>query len=203
MAKKMTKDTFYGSGKVYSVAYEEGMIDKDTILTKLETIMTEDNQIGYLKNGFTFTVETETLTDQSDLGEMKIDTITKEKGKCDFAIFNASLPVIAEQFPTAKITSGESAEATIMEVGGLAGMDDTKHVIVFHHHDTQEGDTIAISVGKNMSGFSTAWKQDSVTPFSCSFEAQPYNDEGRFYMLVKTPVSKKWADFASNAAVSS
>ena len=202
MAKKMTKDTFYGSGKVYSVAYEEGMIDKDTILTKLETIMTEGNQIGYLKNGFTFTVETETLTDQSDLGEMKIDTITKEKGKCDFALFNASLAVIAEQYPTADIT-GDSESATIMEVGGLASMDDTQHVIVFHHHDTQEGDTIAISVGKNMSGFSTAWKQDSVTPFPCSFEAQPYNDSGRFYMMVKTPVSKKWADFASDAAVSS
>ncbi|MGN1416935.1 MAG: hypothetical protein ACI4XF_08830, partial [Oscillospiraceae bacterium] len=193
MAKKMTKDTFYGSGKVYSVAYEEGMIDKDSILAKLEEIMVEDNQIGYLKNGFTFTVETETLTDQSDLGEMKIDTITKEKGKCDFSLFNASLAVIAEQYPTAKIAS-DTEDATIMEVGGLAGMDDTKHVIVFHHHDTQEGDTIAISVGKNMSGFSTAWKQDSVTPFPCSFEAQPYNDSGRFYMMVKTPVSKKWAD---------
>lgn len=193
MASKMTKDTFYGSGKVYSVAYTEGMISKDTILEKLETIMVEDNQIGFLKNGFTFTIETETLSDQSDLGEMKIDTITKEKGKCEFALFNASLAVISEQYPTA--TAEPVTGGTILEVGGIENMDDTQHVIVFHHHDTQQGDTIAISVGKNMSGFSTAWKQDSVTPFACSFEAQPYNDSGRFYMMVKTPVSKKWADF--------
>lgn len=197
MAAKMTKDTFYGSGKVYSVPYNEGDISSSTILTKLEQIMVKDNQIGYLKNGFTFTVSTEKLTDQSDLGEMKIDTITKETGKCEFALFNASLAVIGEQYPTAKITSGEGPDATILEVGGISNMDDTKHVIVFHHHDTQEGDTIAVAVGKNMEGFSTAWKQDSVTPFSCSYQAVPYNDSGRFYMLVKTPVSKKWADFAS------
>ncbi len=193
MASKMTKDTFYGSGKVYSKDYSEGEIDSATILSTLESIMTEENQIGYLKNGFTFTVETETLSDQSDLGEMKIDTITKETGTCEFSLFNASLEVIAEQYPTASATS--SGSATIVEVGGIENMDDTCHVIVFHHHDTTMGDTIAISVGKNMSGFSTAWKQDSVTPFSCKFEAQPYNDEGRFYMLVKTPPEKKWADF--------
>ena len=52
MASKMTKDTFYGSGKVYSVAYTDGMINKTDILEKLETIMVEDNQIGFLKNGF-------------------------------------------------------------------------------------------------------------------------------------------------------
>ncbi len=199
MATKMTKDTFYGSGKVYSIPYTEGSIDKATILEKLETIMVEANQLGYLKNGFTFTVETETLSDQSDLGEMKIDTITKEKGKCDFALFNASLAVIAEQYPTANVTS-ETENATIVEVGGIENMDDESHIIVFHHHDTKLGDTIAISVGKNMAGFSTAWKQDSVTPFPCSFEAQPYNDSGRFYMLIKTPPTKKWADFNDTPA---
>ena len=146
MAAKMTKDTFYGSGKVYSVPYNEGDIDKSTILTKLETIMVKDNQIGYLKNGYTFTVSTEKLSDQSDLGEMKIDTITKETGKCEFALFNASLAVIAEQYPTANVTSGGSSDATIVEVGGISNMDDTKHIIVFHHHDTQEGDTIAVAV---------------------------------------------------------
>lgn len=202
MAAKMTKDTFYGSGKVYSVPYNEGDINKSTILTKLETIMVKDNQIGYLKNGYTFTVSTEKLSDQSDLGEMKIDTITKETGKCEFALFNASLAVIAEQYPTANVTSEVSGEATIVEVGGISNMDDTKHIIVFHHHDTQEGDTIAVAVGKNMEGFSTAWKQDSVTPFSCSYEAVPYNDSGRFYMLIKTPVSKKWADFAGEPSSS-
>lgn len=120
MASKMTKDTFYGSGKVYSVAYTDGMINKTDILEKLETIMVEDNQIGFLKNGFTFTIETETLSDQSDLGEMKIDTITKEKGKCDFALFNASLDVIAEQYPSIANAVVESAKSLHKQLyGGL------------------------------------------------------------------------------------
>lgn len=195
----MTKETFYGSGKVYSMkapaAGEDGVIlSKETILATLKTLMTEGNQIGYLKNGFTFSVETQTLSDKSDLGEMKIDTITDEEGKCTFSIFNCNIETIANQYPTASYSAiGDGAYVT--EVGGIENMDDSSHVIAFHHHDTEVGDTIAVCLGKNMSGFENAWKQDSVTPFSCTFNAQPYDDSGRFYMLIHTPVSYEWDDF--------
>lgn len=203
MGKEMRKETFYGSGKVYSTPYNKADFptvketakvtdgEMEAILTWLKKVMIDDNQIGYLKNGFTFNIATETLSDQSDLGEMKIDTITKETGTCTFSLFNCSIDVIAEQYPTAGYGSATTGEIT--EVGGLDNMDDTEHVIVFKHSDTQNGDTIAVCVGKNMSGFETAWKQDSVTPFTCTFNAQPYTDSGRIYRLIHVPKGYDWS----------
>lgn len=204
MAKEIRHETFYGSGKVYSAKYDKSKFpaiakvkeitkeEAEALIAWLKTIMTEDNQVGYLKNGFDVLIETETLSDQSDLGEMKVDEITKEKGTCTFSLFNCSLETIATQYPTAAYGTETTTGIEVTDVGGLDNMDDTEHVIVFHHSSTQAGDTIAICVGKNMSGFENAWKQDAVTPFTCKFNMQPFTDSGRFYRLVHTPKGYQW-----------
>lgn len=206
MAKEMRKETFYGSGKVYSTDYDKSTFptiadpkkitssEASALTDWLKTVMVADNQVGYLKNGFDVLIETETLSDQSDLGEMSIDTITKEKGTCTFSLFNCSLETIADQYPTAAYSQDIESQVEVAEVGGLENMDDTEHVIVFYHSDTQNGDTIAICIGKNMSGFENAWKQDAVTPFTCKFSMKPYTDTGRFYRLVHTPKGFKWSE---------
>lgn len=215
MPKTQREETFYGSGKVYSRNYDKTTFpavadpkavtaaEAQAIITFLKGIMVSDYQIGYLKNGFTFKIDTNTLSDHSDLGEMKIDVITEETGTCEFSLFNCSIDVIAEQYPTAAYSKDDDTGLEIAEVGGLANMDDTEHVIVFYHADTQNGDTIAICVGKNMSGFETAWKQDSVTPFTCTFNARPYTADGRFYRLVHMPKGYDWGDTPVTPTVSS
>ena len=206
MPKTQREETFYGSGKVYSQPYNKATFpavlnsaavthaEALAIIAFLKGIMVSDYQIGYLKNGFNFKIDTNTLSDHSDLGEMKIDVITEETGTCTFALFNCSIDVIAEQYPTAAYSKDAATQLEIAEVGGLSNMDDTEHVIVFYHSDTQNGDTIAICVGKNMSGFETAWKQDSVTPFTCTFNARPFTTDGRIYRLIHMPAGYKWND---------
>lgn len=213
MSKVQREETFYGSGKVYSRAYDKTTFpavadpssitpaEAQAIIAYLKATMVSDYQVGYLKNGFDVKIDTETLSDQSDLGEMKIDTVTKETGTCTFALFNCSIDVIAEQYPTAAYSKDNTTGLEITEAGGLANMDDTEHVIVFYHSDTQNGDTIAICVGKNMSGFETAWKQDSVTPFSCTFNMRPFTADGRFYRLVHTPSGFNWGASVSSVAM--
>ena len=203
----LEKRTFYGSGKVYGVKLTSivyPILSKATILSQLATWMVEANQMGYVKNGFKFSVSTETLDDQSDLGEMRVNLITKEKGTANFALFNANAETVAKWYPTGSISTVASASGSVKvaEVGGISNMDDSLFVIIFHHQDTQYGDTIAVSVGKNMQGFDAEWTPDKVTPFACQFECQPYDDTGRLYMQVDTPVGYPWADF-SGATVSS
>ena len=100
----MTKKTYYGSGRVYSADYDASTFPKvaDTkaitpeeaaaIIKFISGIMVEDNQIGYLKDGYEVKVETSNLSDKSDLGEMKIDVISDEKGTSNFKLFNANIP---------------------------------------------------------------------------------------------------------------
>ena len=200
MSTTMDERSFYGSGKVYGKKLENisyPIFTKENILSKLAELMVPENLMGYVKNGFTYSLETESLDDQSDLGEMKVNIITKEKGKCTFALFNANAETIAKWYPTGAVNTVTSGGNTVKvaEVGGLGNMDDSQFLIAFHHQDTNNGDSIAVMVGKNMKGFDAAWTPGQVTPFSCEFEAQPYTKKGRIYMQVDTPVGYPWTDF--------
>ena len=200
MSATMDERSFYGSGKVYGkklTAVSYPIFTKDNILAKLAELMVPENLMGYVKNGFTYSLETESLDDQSDLGEMKVNIITKEKGKCTFALFNANAETIANWYPTGVTDDVTSADGTVRvaQVGGIGNMDDCQFIIAFHHQDKANGDSIAVCVGKNMKGFDAAWTPGQVTPFACEFEAQPYTKKGRIYMQVDTPVGYPWTDF--------
>lgn len=200
----MSKKTFYGSGRVYSVAYDADTFPKientkaptqeeiETMCAFLKLVMTEDNQIGYLKGGYQFNISTNNLSDKSDLGEMKIDVITEENATCQFSLFNANAETIAAQYPTAQYGTETTTGFGVATIGGLAGIDETPHVIVFKHDDTAYGDTLVICLGKNVSGFDAVWSQDSVTPFACNFAVQPYNSKGNLAMFIDAKVGYKW-----------
>jgi len=203
----LKKKTFYGSGKLYGVKLSTityPILSEDTILANLANWMVEANQMGYVKGGFKFSIKTETLDDQSDLGEMRVNLITKETGTCNFALFNANSETVAKWYPTGRTNTvaTEHGNVDIAKVGGIENMDDSLFIIIFHHQDTTNGDTIAVSVGKNMQGFDAEWTPEKVTPFACQFECQPYDDSGSLYMQADTPVGYPWADF-SGVTVSS
>lgn len=201
----MTKKTYYGSGKVYSADYSESTFPKvadvhkitaeeaAAIISFIAEIMNEDNQIGYLKDGYEVKVETSNLSDKSDLGEMKVDVISDEKGTSNFKLFNANGETIAKQYPTAKHSKDEASGFGFTFVGGLDGMDETLHVVIFKHDDKKYGDTVVVTVGKNTSGFDAIWKQDSVTPFACSYALEPFYNSGEFILICDCKAGHVWA----------
>lgn len=176
-----TRKTYYGSGSIYEIEYVEGTTQIPTtqsaIRTFIETYCIEDNQIGYLKNGFQFEMSPDVLEDQSDLGEMKISVITKENATVTFALFNANGATISKLYPTASTTDG------VTIVGGLKGTTQKDHVIIFVAADETYGKTVLIAVGKNTSGFNLNWNPDSVEPFSCTYSLVPYNSSGNIMVF--------------------
>ncbi len=202
----MTKKTYYGSGKVYSADYDASTFPKVKDLRKITSeeatavisfitgVMTEDNQIGYLKDGYEVKVETSNLSDKSDLGEMKVDTITDEKGTSNFKLFNANGETIAKQYPTAKHSKDTESGFEFTFVGGLDSSDETVHVVVFKHDDKKYGDTVVVVIGKNTSGFDAVWKQDSVTPFACSYALEPFYDSGEFLLICDCKAGHVWTE---------
>lgn len=196
----MTKRTFFKSGKIYSKVFDSTeraafpTFASDTTMTAAEaaalkayiqSVCVAANQIGYLKGGCSITITADKTEDQSDLGEMKVSIIQKETGTVTFGLFNANTETIAKQYPTATYAKNDSAGVEMVQVGGIENIDDNPHLIIFEHLDNANGNQYAILIGKNMSGFENAWKQDAVTPFQCQFTAEPYNNKGRFYMLVE------------------
>jgi len=183
----ITKKTFYGSGSIYEIEYDESAVTIPTTQTAVksfaETYGIEDNQIGYLKGGFQVQLDATKLEDQSDLGEMKVSLITKEEGKMIFKLFNANGATISRLYPTAKTTDG------ITVVGGLKGTEQKEHIILFIAADEAEGKTVFIAVGKNTTGFTLNWNPDSVEPFACEYSIIPYNTDGN--LLVVADLTKE------------
>lgn len=201
----MKKKTYYGSGSVYTFDYDEATFptfaditniseaEAEAAIEFIDSNMIADNQIGYLKDGYQVSVKTETISDKSDLGEMKIDAITDETATTQFKLFNANGETIAKQYPTAQHGTDSTSGFEFTQVGGLNNLDETVHVIIFRHSDKKYGDTVVISVGKNTSGFDAIWKQDSVTPFPCTYELEPYDDDGHFLLIIDCKAGHVWA----------
>ncbi len=181
---KPKRQTYYGSGTIYEFPKPatEGWTIPDTtaaIKTFVETYALDTNQIGFLKNGFQLATTTETLTDQSDLGEMKIDVITKEEAQITFALFNSNGETLERLYPTASTTSG------VTTVGGLANASQIDHVLMFvSANKNEDGEqTVFIALGKNTSGFNINWNPDSVEPFSCQYTVVPFNTDGNLFRM--------------------
>lgn len=213
MAEKIsTKKVYYGSGYIYDVVYDEntfptGLFDTDgnvvsskmsELITFIKNSMTDDNELGYLKNGYELDITAEKFSDKSDLGQLKITAISDENGTAKFSLFNANAETISRLYPTAKYGFDETTGFAVTEVGGLTNLNDDAHVLIFRHSDTAYGDTVTVCVGKNTSGFSAIWKQDSVTPFACEYELIPYTDDGRIAMFVDCAKGYAWT--GSNSA---
>ncbi|MGN0665393.1 MAG: hypothetical protein ACI4KF_02575 [Huintestinicola sp.] len=199
MSTTITDKTAYGSGKVYTPEYEADSFPmfKDAkepteeeitaLMNYIKPLMVTDNQIGYLKGGYQFNIATEKLTDQSDLGEMKVDLITKETGTVTFGLFNSNTQTIGRIYPTAKYKAVGGYGVTT--VGGLGDMDASEKLVIFHRIDNKKGDTICVCRGKNTSGFDRAFKNDAVTPFAVNFECQPLDEKGNIYIEIDCPAA--------------
>lgn len=202
----ITNKTYYGSGRFYSDNYDKETFpmpvdpkkitkeEKDALIQFIAIRLNETYQIGYLKDGYQFSISTNKLSDKSDLGEIKIDVITAEDATVKISLFNANAETISKQYPTAK--NCEIEGFSITTVGGLGDIDETPHVLIFKHDDNKYGDTIVICIGKNTSGFDAVWKQDSVTPFPCTYDVEPMNEKGRLVMFIDCPADTDWAALA-------
>lgn len=180
----VTRDTYYGSGTIYEFVKPSSFTIPSTeaaIKTFVETYCTENNELGFLKNGFSTEVSTENLEDQSDLGQMKVSLITSETATMSFALFNSNGETLSRLYPTAK-TVGK-----VTTVGGLANASQAEHVIVFvgaQKNDSNEQD-VFIAIGKNTSGFTINWNPDSVEPFSCEYTIIPFTQSGNIFRMAK------------------
>lgn len=173
--------TTYGSGTLYALDPTGITIPTTEAAAKtfVETYCTEENQLGFLKNGLTITIDPESLTDQSDLGEMKIDLLTQENATVETAVFNVNGETVARVYPTATYTD------SVMVVGGLSGVAQDAKLYIFVEANVQNGkQQVVIFLGKNTSGFSIQWSPDGVQPFSINLAVEPFNTQGNLFVMV-------------------
>nr|DAU71507.1 MAG TPA: hypothetical protein [Caudoviricetes sp.] len=134
--------------------------------------------IGLLKGGYSFASTITALSDQDDMGILKVDDVQDEKATSTFSLFNPNTKVIEQVYPMSKYGESADGKLKIASLGGIANKKDEAYDVLFVHPDTAEGDICIYSIGKNISGLTIDFKPGAVTPLPCSYASQTLNSTG-------------------------
>lgn len=167
----------------------------------LKELRTSENELGALKNGYTYQTEITMMKDSSDMGQQKVNDIQEETGKASGAIFAANGDTISRMYPMAKTGYNEEMKMRITAIGGKGNQDDTEWETLFVHPDTKEGDTVIYTRGQNFEGLQRSFQPSQVTPQQFSYESLPLDDSGRLAYEFDMPAGFQWADTSTRTGV--
>lgn len=198
---KPTPRVFKGSGYIFvrehtsSKTYPKPVnitnptdTEAEAITEFVKELAAAKNELGYLKNGYTFATTITALSDQDDMGRLKIDDIQDETGQSTFSLFNANTDTIDSLYPMAAAGYNSSKKFGIASIGGVSNKKDTTYDILFVHPDTVEGDICIYSIGKNITGLTLAFAPNAVTPIPCTYASQVLDNTGRLaYITTHDP----------------
>lgn len=167
--KDESKKIVLGSGDIYCMKYT-GTIPEDSVLE------TEENRLGHVQGGATFTYSSESYTAQDDMGKVTKIITTSEKGTLGFGVCTFNGKTLSKLCKTARST--EEAGHRKTKIGGISVADETSYIFRFYHPDTVDGNIRLTVVGKNSADLEIAFKKDQETVLNPEITAEPMDNEG-------------------------
>lgn len=167
--KDESKKIVLGSGNVYCVPWT-GTIPENSEFEK------EENRLGHISGGATFTYSTESYTAEDDMGKVKKIITTKETGTLGFGICTFTGNTLKKLCKTARSTEAEGHRKT--KIGGISVADEQSWLWRFHHPDSTDGDTRLTVLGKNSADLQMAFQKEQETVLNPEITAEPMDDEG-------------------------
>lgn len=168
--KDESKKIVLGSGEIYVKKWDGSAIPSDTELEK------EENRLGYVQGGATFTYSSESYTAEDDMGKVKKIITTSETGTLGFGICTFNGKTLSKLCKTARSTEESGHRKT--KIGGISVADETSYIFRFYHRDTVDGDIRLTVVGKNSADLELAFKKDQETVLNPEITAEPFDSEG-------------------------
>lgn len=146
----------------------------------------EANLIGRTKDGATFTHTTASYTAKSDDGIAQRTEMTEQTVTLSFGLITWNGRTIEKIVPTA-IASNITVEGTDKKrrrtVGkSLSSADGKLYVVRAVHKDKVKGDVRYTIIGKNLDGFSAAYKPGVECTITPTITAEP-DDNGDLYII--------------------
>ena len=202
----MTQRVFKGSGEIFVREHSDSKpfpapadIENITqeefaaIAAYLVEIKKAENELGYIKNGYTFTETMTAVSDAPDLGQMRVDDISEETASNAFALFNANGETIKKMHPLARTGTEGTSGFRLTSVGGIKNKNDASYDMLFVHSDTVNGDICIFTVGKNVEGLTLQFQPTTVTPLPVTYAAQAIDNTGTLAHVIELPVGFDWA----------
>ncbi len=191
MALKNEKNRIaMGSVDIYMTEFTGktfGDIPDDTALE------TAENLIGRTKDGAAFTYSTTSYTAKSDDGIAQRTEITDQTVTLSFGLITWNGNTIQKLIPTASVVvqsvegSGKKRRRTTGK--SLSNADGKVYIIRAVHKDKVKGDVRYTIIGKNLEGFSAAYKPGTETTITPTITAEP-DDNGDLFIIDEDDVEE-------------
>ena len=179
MGKTAPKRIVLGSGKLYVQTFTNAVPDD------IETICTEENQLGYISGGATLEYTPEFYEAKDDLGVVIKSIITGEEVLLKSGVMTFNGNTLQKLCSTARVTEDPIKQQRVVKIGGIGNRNDSKYIIVFKHEDKIDGDIYVVIVGQNQSGFSLAFAKDAETVIDVEFKALAQDEEGTLIQYIE------------------
>ena len=150
-----------------------------------EIIETDANLIGRTKDGGEVTYTTDFYSTKSDDGKAARSEMTGDSATISFGLITWNGDTITKIVPTASATITGTNRRTL--IGGVANRDDKVYLVRAVHKDKVKGDVRYTIIGKNVSGFSAAYKPGQDNVVTPTITAEPF-DDGRLVVLDEADV---------------
>jgi hypothetical protein len=176
MAKRDKNTITLGSGKIYVQAFAEEM-------PTVETLCTDENLLGYIKNGAALEYTEETYEEKDDLGIVSKIVTTSEEAilKCGVITWNGE--TLQKLVDRCEVTEASGKRTT--KIGGAGNAQGGYYAICFKHEDKTDGNVWVLIKGRNTAGFSLTFGIDEGTLLEPEFKAMPHDDNGTLVEFIE------------------
>ena len=167
-----------GSGKLYALLY-------NGTLPEIETIVVEENRLGYIQGGATLEYKPSFYEAKDDLGYVTKTILTEEEATLKSGIMTFDGGTLNKLCDTARVSEDKTKGLKTVKIGGAGNQKQESYVILFHHEDKADGDIYVMIVGNNQSGFSLSFAKDKETVIDAEFKARPMDEDGTLIKYIE------------------
>lgn len=176
MATNEPENIAVGSGMIYTVDFPaSGTIPED------EVIETEDNRLGYIKNGATLTYTPTSSTFKDDLGKIMRTKLTEETVTFKFGLVSWLYGKLNQLCSTCRVT--DTTTGRQIKIGGVDNDDGKQHLFRFVHEDKGDRTVRITIVGANTGGLVLTYSPDNPNMPEPEITAAPSDGEGTLVLL--------------------
>lgn len=164
-----------GSVDVYVTEWTGSAVSDVPVDNELEV---DANFIGRTKDGAEFEYQSTWYSVKSDDGKASRNEMTDDNGYMSFGLITWNGAGIAKLISTASATvtgSGASAKRRTL-IGGAANDNGKTYLFRAVHKDKVKGDVRYTMIGKNINGFTAAYKPGNPTTITPRVQAEPFSD---------------------------
>lgn len=177
-----------GSAKFYiSELTETNKLTSDITINNVLTLITnnvkDENLYGRTKNGATANYSATYYTEKDDFNEVSKTIITDENFSIGLGSITFDHDMVNKTLPTGEY-SKDANDNEMTKIGGIKHDNQKIYLCILVHEDKADGDIIYLIHAKNVAAISWAFNKGAGTITSPSFQAEPFDTDGRCAILL-------------------